>query len=192
MGFRLRRAVALPTLALAVAMAAAWLSTPAADAAGKPCRLYGDTGPRKLSKQHARSAVLCLVNRRRSKHGLATLKRNRKLQQAAQRHSERMEGGNCLAHQCYGEASLDGRLRDVGYLVGGLSSWMYGENVGWGMKRRGTPRAMVNGWMSSPAHRAMVLNGQFEEAGVGFADGSPSNAHANAGVYTVDFGVRRR
>jgi uncharacterized protein YkwD len=189
MGFRLRNVVAFPALAL-VAAIAIWPSAPSADAAGKACRLYATAGPKKLSKQHARSAVVCLINRRRSKDGLSPLKRDKRLQQAAQRHSERMEGGNCLAHQCYGEASLEGRLQDVGYLGGGLTSWAFGENVGWGLKGRGTPRAIVNGWMGSVPHRATILNGSFRDAGVGFADGSPSNARANGGVYTVDFGAR--
>jgi uncharacterized protein YkwD len=175
-------------LAALLAFAAA---APQAGAQGKACRLYADAKPRKVSKQHARSAVLCLINRRRSKHGLAPVKRHKKLQQAAQRHTERMEGGNCLAHQCYGEASLEGRLADVGYLTAGLSSWTFAENVGWGLKRRGSPRAIVTGWMKSAAHRATILNGSFRDIGVGFADGTPSDAHGNGGVYTVDFGVRR-
>jgi uncharacterized protein YkwD len=189
MGFRLRNVVALAALALVVALSIG-PSAPSVDAAGKACRLYAQIGPKKLSKQHARSAVLCLINRRRAKHGLANLRRDKRLQQAAQRHTERMEGGNCLAHQCYGEASLEGRLQDVGYLVGGLTSWAFAENVGWGLKGRGTPRAIVNGWMASVPHRATILSGSFRDAGVGFADGSPSNARANGGVYTVDFGAR--
>jgi len=178
-------------LAAAVALLALAIGAPRAGAAGKACRLYADAKPRKVSKQHARSAVLCLINRRRSNHGVSRLKRHKKLQKAAQRHTERMEGGNCLAHQCYGEASLEGRLADVGYFTDGLSSWAFAENVAWGLKRRGTPRAIVNGWMKSPPHRATMLSGVFRDIGVGFADGTPSDAHGNGGVYTVDFGVRR-
>jgi uncharacterized protein YkwD len=178
-------------LVAATAMLAFAIPAPDAGAAGKACRLYANAKPRKVSKQHARSSVICLINRRRSNHGLAPLKRHRKLQTAAQRHTERMEGGNCFAHQCYGEASLDGRLADVGYLTGGLTSWTLAENVGWGLKRRGTPRAIVNGWMKSAPHRATILSGTFRDIGVGFADGTPSDAHGNGGVYTVDFGVRR-
>jgi uncharacterized protein YkwD len=192
MAFRLRNVVAVLAFGLAATLIATWPSVPSADAAGKACRLYADTGPRKLSKQHARSAVLCLINRRRENHGLGRFERHKKLQQAAQRHSERMEGGNCFAHQCYGEASLDARVRDVGYLVGGLDSWMLAENVAWGLKDRGTPRVIVDAWMHSAPHRATILSGTLRDLGVGFADGTPSNAHANGGVYTADFGVRRR
>jgi uncharacterized protein YkwD len=179
-------------LVAATATLAFAIPVPDAGAAGKPCRLYANAKPRKVSKQHARSAVLCLINRRRSNHGLSPLKRHSKLQKAAQRHTERMEGGNCLAHQCYGEASLQGRLADVGYLTGGLTSWVFAENVGWGLKRRGTPRAIVNGWMQSAAHRATILSNTFRDIGVGFADGTPSDAHGNGGVYTVDFGIRQK
>jgi uncharacterized protein YkwD len=186
-----RSTVAALCLATATAMLAFAIPAPDAGAAGKSCRLYANAKPRKVSKKHARSAVICLINRRRSNHGLSPLKRHNKLQTAAQRHTERMEGGNCLAHQCYGEASLAGRLADVGYLVGGLESWALAENVAWGLKRRGSPRAIVNGWMKSAAHRANILSGTFRDIGVGFADGTPSDAHGNGGVYTADFGVRR-
>jgi uncharacterized protein YkwD len=179
-------------LALAAGLIAVSASVPAAHAGSKPCRLHADTKPKKLSKQNARSALVCLINRRRTKHGLKPLQRSKELRRAAQRHSERMEGGNCFAHQCYGEASLDGRLRDVGYLGGGVNSWMCAENIAWGLKRYGTPRATVNAWMQSPGHRANILSGSFRDVGVGFADGTPVNAHANGGVYTADFGVRKR
>jgi uncharacterized protein YkwD len=178
-------------LAAAAVLLTLAIGSPRADAAGKACRLYANAKPRKVSKQHARSAVLCLINRRRSNHGLSPLKQHSNLQKAAQRHTERMEGGDCFAHQCYGEASLEGRLADVGYFTGGLSSWAFAENVGWGLKRRGSPRAIVNAWMKSAPHRATILSGAFRDIGVGFADGTPSNAHGNGGVYTVDFGVRR-
>jgi uncharacterized protein YkwD len=179
-------------LAAATALLAFAVAAPHAGAAGKSCRLYADAKPRKLSKQHARSAVVCVINGRRSKHGLSPLKRHKKLQRAAQRHTERMEGGNCLAHQCPGEASLEGRLADVGYLVGGLEGWVLAENVAWGFKRRGSPRAIVKAWMQSAPHRSTILSGTFRDIGAGFADGTPSDAHGNGGVYTVDFGVRRR
>jgi uncharacterized protein YkwD len=186
-----RSTVAALCVAMATAMAAFAIPTPDAGASGKACRLYADAKPRQVSKQHARSAVICLINRRRSNHGLSRLTRHSKLQKAAQRHTERMEGGNCLAHQCYGEASLEGRLADVGYLTAGLSSWTFAENVGWGLNRRGSPRGIVNGWMKSSAHRVNILSGTFRDIGVGFADGTPSDAHGNGGVYTVDFGIRR-
>jgi uncharacterized protein YkwD len=177
-------------LALAAVLGALLWSAPPASATGKPCRLYADTKPKKISKQHARSAVLCLINRHREVNGLGRLKRDKRLQSAAQGHSGRMAGGNCLGHQCYGEASLDARLRSVGYIIAGLTRWLFGENVGFGAKARGTPRAIVDAWMASASHRANILNGGFRDAGIGFADGTLSNDHGNGGVYTVDFGFR--
>lgn len=171
-------------LAVASAILACAGPAPDASAAGKPCRLYADAKPRKVSKQHARSAIVCLINRRRSNHGLSPLNRHKKLQQAAQRHSERMEGGNCLAHQCVGEASLESRLIDVGYLTGGLSSWTCGENIGWGFKGRGSPRAIVNAWMQSAPHRSNILNGAFWDIGVGFAPTAPPATRAETAAST--------
>ena len=44
--------------------------------------------------------------------------------------------------------------------------------------------------MSSPPHRANILNGDFREIGVGFDPGTPDGARAPGGIYTTDFGLR--
>jgi uncharacterized protein YkwD len=133
--------------------------------------------------------VLCLVNRERNRAGLRPLDRNRDLQRAAQRHNDRMVGSGCFSHRCSGEADLGTRLKSTGYLGGGLRRWAYGENIAWGMDRRGSPAAVVGAWMGSPPHRANILSGSFRELGVGFGTGSPSRGRDPGGVYTIDFGV---
>ena len=44
-------------------------------------------------------------------------------------------------------------------------------------------------WMTSPGHHANIMNGTFQEIGVGTATGE-YNGIANYTMYTVDFGVR--
>ena len=46
---------------------------------------------------------------------------------------------------------------------------------------------IVQAWMDSAGHRAMILNRGFREAGVGVASGIPSGG-AGA-TYTMDFGL---
>ncbi len=80
-----------------------------------------------------------------------------------------------------------------GYLLQGLLSWAYGEDIYWGPRHAwGTPAATVRGWMHSPAHWANILNSHFRDIGVGIAWGTPSNGRGDGGIYTADFGYRRR
>lgn len=176
-------AAALTLLAIAASP-----TTPSAFAGSSACS--GGASPDKLSNGEAREAILCLVNRKRDNAGLPGLDRNKKLQEAAQRHTDRMTGGDCFAHECSGEGALDVRLESVDYLTGGLSHWAVGENIAWGMKSHGTPESIVDAWMKSSGHRANILSGQFDEIGVGFVPGTPARARANGGVYTTDFGLR--
>ncbi len=172
-------------LLVLVALAAA---APAPAAADSPCKEWGKTGPEELENGQARKAVLCLVNRERDQRGLPNLDRNKKLQKAAQRHNERMDGTGCFSHQCPGEAALQTRLDD--YLSGGLRAWRIGENVAWGTGGSATPESIVKAWMNSPDHRANILSRDWREIGVGFNEGSPSSGNADAGIYTTDFGLR--
>lgn len=175
--------------ALALAALLVLAAAPAVAEAGA-CNRYGDVEPQKLNESQARRAVVCLVNRKRHSHGVGELDRSGKLMRAAQRHSERMRSASCFSHQCPGEGSLETRLRSVGYLGGGLSRWVYGENVAWGMRERGTPEAIVEAWMNSPPHRATMLNPSFRDLGAGFASGSPSSRSHAGGLYTIDLGLR--
>ena len=181
------RNLVLPIL-LVLALLALALSVPSAAEAASPCKTWGKTTPEKLRTGQARKAVLCLINKQRDQAGLPALDRNKKLQKAAQRHNERMDGTGCFSHECPGEAPLGTRLD--GYLSGGLSAWGIGENVAWGGGELGTPEAIVKAWMNSPGHRANILSRDWREVGVGFSSGSPSSGNANAGIYTTDFGLR--
>jgi uncharacterized protein YkwD len=174
-------------LVLSAALLAAGGGAPAASAASKGCSL-GDKAPWRLSDGQARKAVICLINKKRAQHGRGSLDRNRQLQKAAQRHTNRMAQSGCFSHQCAGEGSLDARLRSSGYLGGKSGSWAYSENIGWGKNRRATPKRIVSAWMNSPPHRANILSGNFKQLGVGVASGTPQGG--KGGVYTVDFGRR--
>jgi uncharacterized protein YkwD len=103
-----------------------------------------------------------------------------------------MRNGNCFAHQCYGEPALERRLRRVRYITNRLKVWTYAENIAYGGRWRGTPRALVDAWMDSPGHRANILNPALRHVGIGFRRGSPTGTIRTSGLYTADFGFRRR
>jgi uncharacterized protein YkwD len=144
-----------------------------------------------ISTRQAKSAVACLLNKRRHSHGLGSLKLNHDLSKASRDHSKYMERHDCFDHECPGEATLDSRLRGVHYLLSGLSSWLYGENIAYGTGSHGSPAAMTKAWMRSAGHRANILNGSFRDFGVGVVWGTPGNPHGDGGLYTTDFGYRR-
>jgi uncharacterized protein YkwD len=69
----------------------------------------------------------------------------------------------------------------------GWSGRTLGETLGWGAGELATPAAIVQGWMNSPPHRAILLDGDFRRIGLGVAAGSPEGL-AGAATVTADFG----
>jgi uncharacterized protein YkwD len=118
--------------------------------------------PRKL-----RSALLCLVNRKRASEGLKRLKLDRKLQRAAGRHARDMVRHDYFAHQREGGPDLGERLDRAGW---NGSAW--GETIAYGCGSSGSPRATLRSWLDSPPHRAIVLAGSYRRGGLGVGSGA--------------------
>ncbi|MDX6311098.1 MAG: hypothetical protein QOF44_562 [Streptomyces sp.] len=123
----------------------------------------------------ATARVVALVNSERSKVGCSALAVNAKLTTAAQSHSTDMADSQTMSHNGSDGSSPGTRITRAGY------TWStYGENVAYGYA---TPESVMAGWMSSPGHKANILNCAFKEIGVG---------HAQPGDYwTQDFGTAR-
>lgn len=135
-----------------------------------------------------RSAVLCLINQRRSSRGLVKLRPNAKLRLAAERHSRNMTRHDFFAHVSpRGTTPLE-RVQAAGYLSG-ARSWAVGENIAWGQQQLATPRQIMRSWMRSPAHRANILNRRFRHIGIGISLGTPGYGGPGA-TYTTAFGKR--
>jgi len=145
----------------------------------------GRAAPRKL-----RRAVVCLIKKRRQAHNAGRASANAKLARASVKHSRKMTRSRCFSHQCGGEDPLGERIRRTGYMRN-ARAWSYGEVIGWGLGKRGTPRVMVDAWMHSSSHRAILLNGHFHHLGVGIKAEGPFGQNRGA-TYTVDFGYRNR
>lgn len=119
--------------------------------------------------------IVQLVNAERSKAGCSPVTLNATLTKAAQAHSEDMAAHRNMSHTGSDGSSAGDRLTRAGYI------WRtYGENVAYGYA---TPEKVMAGWMSSPGHRANILNCAFKEIGVGLAQ--PNN------YWTQDFGTAR-
>ncbi|MBT3166269.1 CAP domain-containing protein [Streptomyces sp. Vc74B-19] len=117
--------------------------------------------------------VVELVNAERAEAGCSPVTANSTLNTAAQRHSEDMASTGTMSHTGSDGSDPGARITRAGY------TWStYGENVAYGYS---TPEQVMQGWMTSPGHKANILNCSFKEIGVGLS-----------GTYwTQDFGTAR-
>lgn len=165
---------------------AALAGTPSANAA--TCT-GGDVRPALDNIAQIAETTLCLINDQRATAGLAPVTEQAQLTKASAAYSGLMVKEQFFAHVSPEGSELTDRLTDVGYL-GHPGSWMVGENIAWGESYLATPAEIVKAWMNSPPHRANILNGDYEEIGLGIAIGTPSTPNPGA-TYTTDFGRRR-
>ncbi|MDX6587860.1 MAG: hypothetical protein QOI31_2333 [Solirubrobacterales bacterium] len=144
-------------MALAVALTGA-----AASVAQAGCPHAGDQVNR-MSKESTRDAIVCLFNKER---GL-NLKENGRLEQSAQTHSAVMRSKECFAHDCPGEPSLLARIAKTGYLKGAADPAV-GEILKYAVDYI-TPGQMVDEWMRSSPHAAVITKSTYEDVGVGLS-----------------------
>jgi uncharacterized protein YkwD len=104
--------------------------------------------------------VFEIVNAERSRRGLAPMKMNSKLNQAAQLHSQDQAARQTMSHVGSDGSRGGERISRTGYV---WRSW--GENVAAGY---GTAESVMAAWMNSPGHRANILSGN-TEIGLGLA-----------------------
>ena len=118
--------------------------------------------------------VSTLINTQRTKHGCGALHTDAKLRTVARAHSAEMVVRNYFGHNSYSGAPFNTRIAPTGYTRG------YAENIAWGQRHAAD---VVNGWMSSPGHRANILNCTYNHVGVGLAYKSNGTPY-----WTQDFG----
>ena len=136
---------------------------------------------------NVRSALRCLVNVERARHGLRALTSDARLTAAADRHSADMVARRYFAHVTPEGASVTDRVRQTGYL-GGSEDWALGEDIGWGTGNLATPASIFRAFMKSPPHRRIILGRDFRELGVGVAQGVPVAGESGGATFVLDFG----
>jgi uncharacterized protein YkwD len=135
-------------------------------------------GTIKLNAREERT--LRLHNRTRANRGIRSLCVNRKLTEAARDHSARM-----IRKDVFGHGNIGRRLERYDY------NWRtYGENIGGGSGRHGSPDNVFKRWMNSRNHRSNILKKSFREIGIGTYTGTFKGRRGYT-MYTVDFGTRR-
>lgn len=176
---------AVPLVAACSALAAG--AAPATAAAqGTGCgftRLAATAAP----EPNVRSALRCLVNTTRVRHGMRPLRASARLNLAADRHSADMVARGYFAHVTPEGKSVADRVRETGYL-GGAGGWALGEDIGWGTSTLSSAAAIFDAWMRSPPHRRVILDREFRQIGVGVARGVPVAGAGDGATFVIDLG----
>jgi len=130
--------------------------------------------PKKVTEPSEDSVVLQLLeetNQFRKKNHLTELTLNKKLLQAAMKHSEWMAANGKLDHTGKNRTSPADRIDAEGY------SWSAcAENIAWNYE---TPETVVQGWIGSRGHRQNML-GKYTETGFGYAKSSSGELYWTA------------
>ena len=130
---------------------------------------------RTLSSSEA-SLLQTMNSVRTSKH-LVPLRLDLRLLRAARGHSTDMMHRQYFAH---------GAVADR-VLAEGAHGPVFGEDLAWGTGA--TAQWVVNRWLASPPHRAVLLRPGFRRVGIGISFGTFAG-HGGAVVFTADFAGR--
>jgi uncharacterized protein YkwD len=154
-------AAGLAALGASVAEAAtADAGTTTHRAAAAAARAPGsDLGPLAAADEAALEArVVELVNEERGKVGCAALNADPRLTAAAQGHSADMAARGYFSHTTPEGVGYSQRITQAGY------EWQVAENIAKGYP---TAEAVMQGWMTSPGHRANIVECGYVDIGVG-------------------------
>jgi hypothetical protein len=119
--------------------------------------------------------MLELVNRERAKTGAQPLAFNGNLNDSADAHSGWMISADVFNHTGSGGSTPHERMIKAGYSFSG--SWASAENIAWASLRSPTGlqdevEFLHTNLMNSPGHKANILNGSYQEIGIGFQTGA--------------------
>ena len=123
------------------------------------------------------TSLLNTMNAARKSYNLPPLRLDSHLLRAARGHSADM-----MRRQYFAHGAVAGRA-----VAAGARGPLFGEDLAWATGL--TAQWVVNQWLASAAHRAVLLRAGFRRVGIGIAFGS-FIGHGGAGVVTADFAGR--
>jgi uncharacterized protein YkwD len=124
-------------------------------------------------------AVESGINDMRAQRGCGPLRVHAGLERAARRLARLLLAEGALNHDA--GTPFAQRLEQAA-----PDAQRWGENLAWGSGERARPGEIVQGWMNSPEHRAIMLDCRFSQVGIGIATGS-FGEHGDSSVYAADF-----
>ena len=136
--------------------------------------------------------VIALVNKIRTKRDLPKLRVKPCLVRAARAHSAEMGAKQYFDHDSHNGDPFSRRLIQFGYKRSGFSFWKVGENIAWGSGLYSTPEIVVDNWMHSKGHRAVILTRCFRNIGIGVrvCDEGYGGCGDPVTFFTLDLGRR--
>jgi uncharacterized protein YkwD len=145
--------------------------------------------PRSATITQSFDAILCLINRERTKRRVSALRGSSLLAQAAIDHSADMVANQYFAHE-----GLDGdtpreRVLRTGYFRGAGGGSVQ-EALACGWQQLSTPKALVSSLMRSHTHQGILLSRSLREVGVGLVLGGPQPGFGGGATLTLDFARR--
>jgi len=146
-----------------------------------------------VPESQLQGALVAQINAFRAAHGLARLRVSGALNGVAEGHSAQMARLGYFSHNSANGQSFSARIAGA-YSPRGYRSWSVGENLVWGGPDIGAVRAFRL-WLSSPPHRANLLNARWREVGLGAVHSSSAPGVYGGGpatIVTADFGARTR
>jgi uncharacterized protein YkwD len=138
------------------------------------------------------AAVVRALNQARTKAGLKPLRMSPSLRSAARGHSESMLELGFFGHESADGTAFSERIRRH-YTNRGWRMWSVGEALLASQGSTAEPAAIVEAWLESQPHRAIILSPTWRDAGVGalYAPDAPREFGGSATVViTADFGLR--
>jgi uncharacterized protein YkwD len=182
-----RRLLAAVLVTPLLAAIAALLFAPQTHAASPPCAATTVAAGHAPAATVGR-AVRCLVNAQRAAHGLKALRPSRELRVAAEAHGADMVAHRFFAHVSPFTGAITDRARRAGYVRS--DDYALGEDIAWGEGELSTPDSIVTAWMNSPGHRAVILDRDYRDVGVGIVAGVPVDAELPGATFVLDVGSR--
>lgn len=123
--------------------------------------------PASVSLNSYEQQLVKYINQKRTERHLAKLRVNAKLVDAAREHSADMGEKQYFDHSSPSGETWSRRIVRHGYTREGYRVWKAGENIAWGAGLYSSPVAIVDQWMKSSMHRAVILTKNFRDIGVG-------------------------
>jgi len=138
--------------------------------------------------------VVSLINKERTKRGLAKLRVNARLTQSARGHSAEMGELKYFAHSSPSGERWSSRVVRYGYKRQGYNYWKAGDNIYRRAMLYSSPVACVDAWMRSRSHRKVILTKVFRDLGVGAVKTETGfgNMDGTVWFFTMDIGRRIR
>lgn len=142
---------------------------------------YNNTSVWSASPDELRAAVVCLINRARTRRGLPGLYQQGQLDRAAQAHTDQMVDDDFFSHSGLPDSNPGVRISAAGF------SWgAYGEAISTGFR---TAWDAVHGWLASTEHCRILLSPSYRYVGIGVSPRGVVGVTGGSGTWTADLAL---